>query len=664
VNSAAPLRVVYLEDDESAFELVKSLLAAEALECELQHAFDEASFRAALGSRPDAILCDYNLPTIDGMTALDLRRRLCPDVPFILVSGALGEAMAIDLLKAGVTDFVLKDALPRLAPAIRRSIAEAREHRERISAERSLRESEERFRRLTENAPDVIFRYRFEPVAGYDYVSPAVERISGYKPEEFYTDPLLAGKLAHPEDRASVQSILARREPPSETMEIRWVGRAGQTIVTEQRFVAIRDDHGEIVAIEGIARDITEARKEQERRRSLESQLNQAQKMESIGVLAGGIAHDFNNILTGILGFSEIGHLSAGNSRELGECFDEIRKAGLRARDLVAQILTFSRQSEAEQVPVELARVVGDAIKFLRASTPATIKIERRLAAGRVRADPTQIHQVVLNLATNAIHAMRGAAGTLTLTIETTEVDPTLGAQMPNVTPGRFLELRVRDTGHGIDAATLARIFDPFFTTKPTGEGTGLGLAVVLGIVRAHHGGILVESEVGRGTTFRVFLPVCANAALDAVAPAPAPSGHGEHVLVVDDEISVGQFAGVRLEQLRYRVSVFNDPQRALVAVRAAPHAYAAIVSDFAMAGINGVDFVRKARECRADFPAVVVTGNRSAISPAQLAALPGLVVLDKPFTGDDLARALQSVLPPVPAGAGLAPMSALHHAR
>jgi PAS domain S-box-containing protein len=651
MKPAAPLRVVYLEDDESAFELVRSLLAAEALDCRLEHVVDEEGFRAALAPPPDVILSDFNLPTIDGMAALEIRGQICPDTPFIFVSGALGEAAAIDLLKAGATDFVLKDALLRLVPAIHRSIAEAREHRERIVAERSLRDSEERFRRLTENAPDVIFRFRFEPVPGYDYISPALERMCGYKPEEFYADPLLAGKLAHPDDRAKIRQILFRRKAIPGTHELRWVDRDGRTIVTEQRFVDIRDEQGRVVAIEGIARDITEARKEQERRRVLELQLNQAQKMESIGVLAGGIAHDFNNILTGVLGFAEIARHSLHEPGELAGCLDEIRRAGLRAKDLVAQILTFSRQRESELVPVELARIVGDAIRFLRASTSATIKIERRLAPGSVRADPTQMHQVVLNLATNAVHAMREGPGTLTVTVAPVEVDLALAAAMPNLAPGACLRLTVRDTGHGMDAATVARIFDPFFTTKPSGEGTGLGLAVVQGIVRTHHGGITVESAPGQGTTFSVYLPLClADAAEPAALPAVAP-GRGEHVLLVDDEVSVGQFASVRLEQLRYRVSVFNDPLRALAAVRAAPQAYDAIISDFAMPGLSGLDLVEEVRKIRADFPAVVVTGNRAAIPPVRLAALADVIIVDKPFTGEDLIGALQGVLPPAPGG-------------
>jgi len=460
-----------------------------------------------------------------------------------------------------------------------------------------------------------------------------------------------------------VQLILASRAAPTGIHEIKWLTRDGRTIVTEQRFVPMLDERGRLIALEGIARDITEAKKELERRRSLEVQLNQAQKMESIGALAGGIAHDFNNILTGILGFTEIAQISTGDAGTVRECLGEVRKAGMRAKDLVAQILTFSRQRESEQVPVDLARITGEALKFLRASMPATIRIERQLAAGNVRADPTQLHQIILNLATNAIHAMRDRPGQLTVMVERIEVDHALAATMPKTSPGSFMRLTMRDTGHGMDAATLRSIFEPFFTTKPTGEGTGLGLAVVQGIVRTHRGGITVESKLGEGTTFYVYLPVCVADTRDTNPRAPAPPGRGEHVLVVDDEVSVGEFAGVRLEQQRYRVAVFNDPQQALAAMRAAPAMFDAVVSNFAMPGINGLDLVRELRACRADLPAVIITGNRETIPPDQLPSLPYLTLVDKPFTGDDLVRALQSVLPPAPAQEASLPSPVPSHA-
>jgi PAS domain S-box-containing protein len=649
MNTLPPLRFVYLEDDDSAVELVRSLIGAEGVVCELVHAYDERSYREALAARtPDLILSDYNLPDIDGATALALRGELCPEAPFVFVSGALGEATAIDLLKAGATDFVLKDALPRLVPSVRRCLAEAAIERDRRRAQASLRESEARFRRLAENAPDVIFRYALDTVPGRcEFISAAVERITGYRPEDFYADPNFPVHFVHPDDRHLVLAIVERREIPAGAAEIRWIARDGRTIVTDQRFVPVFDDEGRLVALEGVARDVTQVKNEAERRRQLEAQLHQAQKMESIGTLAGGIAHDFNNILTGILGFAEIAGYSLGPNDPAREAIEEIRKAGLRARDLVAQILTFSRQKEIQLVPLDLARAVGDALKFLRASVPATIAIERRLVSGMVNADPTQIHQIVLNLCTNAVHAMGAGPGTLYVAVEPVELDAALAATMPKVQPGPHVCLLVRDTGHGMDAEMQRRIFEPFFTTKQPGEGTGLGLPVVLGIVGAHGGGLALESAPGVGTTFRLYFPAATAAAPVQEVAQPVESGRGERILVVDDETSIGSFAAVRLEQQNYRAFVYDDPRRALAAVRAAPRSFDAVVTDLAMPGMTGLDLLRAIRAEGANLPAVVVTGNREVLPPRALEALPRTVLVEKPFTGNDLARALRGLLRP-----------------
>jgi PAS domain S-box-containing protein len=635
-----------LEDDASAVELVRAMLAADGLACDVVHADDERSFTDALrAGPPDLILADYNLPTIDGMTALEIRNRSCPETPFILVSGAVGEMMAIDLLKSGLTDFVLKDQLARLVPAIRRSLAEAHEHRVRMQAEQSLRDSEARFRRLAENAPDVIFRYQF--AAGRwrcEYVNATVTRLTGYRPEEFYGSSLLPLKLVHPEDRAVLHGLLQNRTLPAAAAEIRWVTRDARIIITEQRFVPVLGPEGNWVAVEGIARDVTAAREEQSRRRMLELQLNQAQKMESIGALAGGIAHDFNNILTGILGFTELAQIESGNPQRVKDSLAEVRQAGLRAKELVAQILTFCRQQQTKEVPLDISRIVGEALKFLRASTPATIEIERRLSSCVILGDPTQIHQVVLNLCTNALHAMRSRKGRLSVWVERCEVDAALAATMPKVQPGAFARLTVQDTGHGMEEAMLTRIFDPFFTTKAVGEGTGLGLSVVQGIVSAARGGIAVESTVGKGTTFRLYFPICAQPTAARVeAPAVKP-GNGEQILVIDDENSVSAFMGVRLQQLQYRPAVFTDPRRALAAMTAAPHRFAAIVTDLTMPGLTGVDLIREARRVAPHLPAVIVTGNRSELTSVE--DLAPIEVLSKPFSGDDLGAVLNRLLP------------------
>ena len=763
------LRIVHLEDDLGAYELVRAMLADDGIVATIDHVDEPESYRRALAPNPpDLILSDFNLPGIDGLTALAIKRELCPGVPFIFVSGALGEETAVESLRNGATDFVLKGSLARLASSVRRALAEAREHRERLRIEQSLRASEERFRRLTANAPDAIFRYRFEPHPGYEYISPAIEQIVGYRPEEFYADPDLAARLVPPGERDELRAIARSRVVPIGIREIRWLTRAGPAVVTEQRFVPVRNELGQLVAVEGIARDIsdrkrseeqihllseaieqspvgvivsdaqhrtlfvnarllamcgfdsaellgqdptcflspdnpadlrqdlrqvlhsghtwqgdfacrrkngqtymvrasiapifdkdgrvknylaihedvTAAREEQDRRRQLEAQLFQAQKLETIGTLAGGIAHDFNNILTGILGFTEIASLSLPEDHPAHNDLGEVRKAGMRAKDLVAQILTFARQKSAQQVPLDLAAAAGEALKLVRASTPATIEIERDLQHGRVRADPTAIHQVVLNLCTNAVHAMRGHVGKLTIRIAPVALAEALTDTTPKLKPGNYLCLSIADTGHGMDEATLKRLFEPFFTTKKVGEGTGLGLALVRGIVNAHNGGLRVASRLGVGTTFEIFIPACVESEQKTENTSTIVPGNGEAVAVVDDEKSVAAFVGARLDQLKYRTVVFNDPREALATLRADPRRFDLVVTDLTMPHLTGHDLIHELRTAGIGTPAVLMSGFcNEGLTADGIGCLGRTVLLPKPFNGDDLAHAVRQAL-------------------
>ncbi|MFT3829847.1 MAG: PAS domain S-box protein [Opitutaceae bacterium] len=778
-NASSALRIVYLEDDLGAYELVRAMLAADSIEAEVEHVDTAADYRRALAPLPpDLVLSDFNLPDIDGHTALALKKELCPAVPFIFVSGALGEETAIDALRNGATDFVLKGSLARLASSVRRALTESREHRERLRAEQSLRASEERFRRLTANAPDAIFRYRFDPAPSYEYISPAIEAIIGYRPEEFYSDPELATRLVPAGERDELRTIARSRIVPLGIREIRWLARSGRVVVTEQRFVPVRDELGQLVAVEGIARDITDrkhteeqihllseaieqspvgvvitdaqnhalfanarllemcgyetaeflgrdpqlllspenpgdlrgeitqtlrsgqtwqgdfacrrkngedytvrasiapifdkdgrvknylaihedvtaARDEQARRRQLEAQLFQAQKLETIGTLAGGIAHDFNNILTGILGFTEIASLSLPEDHPAHNDLQEVRKAGTRAKDLVAQILTFARQKGAQQVPLELATAVSEALKLVRASTPATIEMERDLQPGRVRADLTAIHQIVLNLCTNAVHAMRGQMGRLTVRVTPFAAAEPLNDTSPKLKPGDYLCLSVGDTGHGMDEITLKRLFEPFFTTKKAGEGTGLGLALVRGIVSSHGGSLRIASRPGVGTTFDIFLPRCAETEQKPEGVGVIVPGNGETIAVIDDEKSVAAFVGARLDQLKYRTITFNDPREALAAIQAEPSRFELVVTDFTMPHLTGRDLVEALRTAGIATPAVLMSGFcNDTLGPEEIGHLGRTVLLPKPFNGDDLARAVREALATQPVSDTLA---------
>ena len=388
-----------------------------------------------------------------------------------------------------------------------------------------------------------------------------------------------------------------------------------------------------------------------ERRHRLEAQLQQAQKLESLGTLAGGIAHDFNNLLTGILGHCELAGYSAGDNPDLQADLREIRAAGLRARDLVAQILTFSRQHNVTLGPIDLLAPVTEALKLVRASTPATIEIVTRLTSGTVLADSTQIHQVVVNLCSNAVHAMRGRPGRLEISLDRVELSPSLAAEFPTLPPGPGMCLTVADAGAGMNAETLGRIFDPFFTTKPPGEGTGLGLAIVQGIVHSHHGAVRVRSVPGSGTTFELFFPLT-DAATTPPPPADAvPRGHGEEILVVDDDRSVAAFVQQRLTQLGYRPTVFNDPRAALTEVVAKPRRFRALVTDLTMPGLTGEQLIRQCRAAGANLPAVLITGYGTEAVRSSLSSLPRCTMLSKPFDGEDLVRVLNRLLGEAPSG-------------
>ncbi len=391
--------------------------------------------------------------------------------------------------------------------------------------------------------------------------------------------------------------------------------------------------------------DITDLLADQERRKKLEAQLTQSQKLESLGTLAGGIAHDFNNILTGILGYCELSVLTAPNEPELLGNLQQIRTAGLRAKDLVSQILTFSRRNITQLVPLDLARPVEDALKLFRASTPSTIEIKSNLESGTVSADATQIQQVVLNLCTNAAHAMRDQSGRITVTVQRLLVDARLAAEVEDLSTGPAMRLTVADTGHGIDEATLARIFDPFFTTKRQGEGTGLGLSIVQGVISSHHGALRVQSTIGVGTTFDLYFPLSPQRIPLPPTTDQVPRGSQQEILLVDDESAIIEFAGTRLRQLGYRVSAYNDPRLALIAIRAAPERFQAIVTDLTMPHLTGVQLIQEARLVAPRIPAVIITGYGHAIGGAQFDTLTHSRMLYKPFSGEDLARILNEII-------------------
>jgi PAS domain S-box-containing protein len=481
--------------------------------------------------------------------------------------------------------------------------------------------------------------------------NPAAERIFGWSAPEAvgrHAFELMIPPEAQPLVERAVASLLAGVGAARHFVG-EGIRKDGRRVVCEWFNAPLRDGAGRSVGYLSMASDVTERRKAEEERTRLETQLRQAQRIQSLGTLAGGIAHDFNNVLTAIVGNAEIAVNALPADHRAQRSLRHIMQAGARATDLVRRILMFSRRQEPQRSLVTLPPVVEDALKLLRATVPAMVEIRTHFEPDTpgVMADPTQVYQVVMNLGTNAAHAMGQQGGRLDLRLEAVRVDATTASRPPDLAAGHYVVLSVSDTGRGMDAATLERIFEPFFTTKPVGEGTGLGLSVVHGIMKSHDGAVTVESQPGAGATFRLYFPVAdAGAVAAAVAPAAADArGHGEHVLYVDDEEALVYMTSRILERLGYRVTGFTDALQALEAFRARSADFDAVVTDLSMPGLPGLELARAIRRLRPDIPIVFTSGY---VRPEDVPALHDLAPADlllKPNTVTDLGPTLHRLL-------------------
>jgi len=381
--------------------------------------------------------------------------------------------------------------------------------------------------------------------------------------------------------------------------------------------------------------------------KTTQAQLVQSEKLRAIGTLAGGIAHDFNNILGAILGFGELALEDVPADSRTARNMRQIIKAGQRAKDLVRQILAFSRQSEPQRANVKLGALIEETVKLLRATIPATVNIQSRISTSSdaVVADGTQLHQVLMNLGTNASHAMREKGGTLTMSLSDYTVPKTGSAEVPRLQSGAYLRLDVADTGHGMDQAVIERIFEPFFTTKAVGEGTGLGLSVVHGIIEHHGGEITITSQPGRGTTFSVFLPRSeAKDARSTAADEPVRGNH-ERILVVDDEEPLVNMMQQKLTRLGYEVVAHHDSVKALEAFKTAPGSFDVVITDHNMPRLTGADLSREIVRVRADTPIIMCSGSGQGLvaSDRQHPAVREYVL--KPVNFAELTRSIQRML-------------------
>ena len=516
-----------------------------------------------------------------------------------------------------------------------------------------IKESEAQYRLLADNISDVIWIMDISTFK-ISYVSPSIERMAGFGPQEYMA--LELNEILPPESlqlaRDTIAEELAKEseyltEPHrSRTLQMEHLCKDGTTLWIELTASFLRDQAGEIIGVLGISRDISERRKAGQEKKLLEARLQQAQKMEAIGTLAGGIAHDFNNILSAVIGYTEIALEDAEAGTLMHNNLQGIMTAGNRAKDLIAQIMTFSRQADQELRPIQANLVVKEALKLLRASLPSTIEIDQRInGKSATLADPTQIHQVLMNLCTNSEHAMRESGGLLAVSLDDVTIDSEIEARKLDVRPGDYIRLQVRDNGHGMPDEIKSRIFDPFFTTKERGKGTGMGLAVVHGIVKSHRGAVIVQSRPGEGTCFDVYLPVSQHEVkLKSATVIELPTGT-ERVLLVDDEKTLVDLGCQMLERLGYRVESRTGSLEALALFKSQPTAFDLVITDMTMPNLTGEKLARELMEIRPDIPVILCTGFSEQISEERAKELGIREYILKPLLMSTLAVTVRKVL-------------------
>lgn len=510
------------------------------------------------------------------------------------------------------------------------------EGNERLRAEEALQESQRRFQDLFQYSNDSIVLYRVDETGKVvcEDINPAAERLSGLKRET------TIGRTA--------AEVL--KGPAVKLFETRWnqAIRARNAVLYEQEYplpagrrwvstamVPFMDEAGVVRRLAAYSRDITQMREAELLQRSLEAQLAESQKNEALARLASHIAHDVNNLLTVIVAHAQRVQGLGGKATEISQA---ILEATARGRELTQQILTFGRRRPPERKPLELGPLVRETLRLLE-PTAKGITLREVVAprVPKVLGDSGQLHQVLTNLSTNALHAMAGGPGTLTISLEPVDVDFAFASRHPPLQAGRWIRLSISDTGVGMDEAMVRRVFEPFFSTREDGTGTGLGLAVVQSIVQGHDGTVIVESDPGKGTSFHVYLP--------EVQEDLSRPGSGQHLMLVDDHPGMARVSARLLETLGYRTTVFDDPREALAAFRATPTGFDAVLTDLSMPQMSGEDFTRELRELRPEVPVIVSSGMASELDEETRQRMRIDAVLVKPWRLEEAVAALQRVL-------------------
>ena len=518
---------------------------------------------------------------------------------------------------------------------------------DRKLTEEALKKSEEKYRSIFENAVEGFFQST--PEGRFISVNPSFAEMLGYaSPEELISNVTDIAKqyYVNPEDRRRYMQLL-EKDGSVQHFEFKARCKDGLQIWVSNSTRAVYNQNGKLIRYEGNVNSITQRKQAEKEKALLEEQLRQAQKMEAIGTLAGGIAHDFNNILFPMFGYLEMVLEDVPKGNPLRGQLVEVLSGAKRARDLVKQILAFSRQSDHDMKPMKMYLVLKEALKLIKASLPSTIKITQNIQSdcGLVFAAPTQIHQIVMNLCTNAYHAMEETGGKLTVNLK--EVELTVeDLKDTAMVPGKHISLTVADTGPGMEQRVIDRIFDPYFTTKEKGKGTGLGLAVVDGIIKSHGGHIRVYNEPGKGTAFKVYLSVIKphETAQQVETDTPIQKGD-ERILLVDDQDMVAQMEKQMLERLGYHVTARISSTDALEVFRTQPDKFDIVITDMTMPNMTGDKLAGELIKIRSDVPIILCTGFSEMMSKEKATALGVKGFLMKPIVMKDLSSIVRDVL-------------------
>jgi two-component system cell cycle sensor histidine kinase/response regulator CckA len=633
-TSPRPIRVLHLEDTEADHILVREMLAAEGLPCEFHLTRNRAEFESAVQRGTfDLIISDFSLPSYDGMKALALAETWQKNVPFIFFSGTIGEETAVESLKTGATDYVVKQRPRRLVAAVLRALQEAQDRVRHALAEQKIREQAA----LLDKAQDAIIvcdlkdRITFWNHSATRIYGWSANEALGRRVDELFSDQLTAGF-------AEAHRLLM--ELGEWSGELSGPARNNRSMVVRSSWTLVRDDEGHPKSKLIISTDITE-------QKSLEEKFLRAQRLESLGVLVGGIAHDLNNALAPVL--MGAGLLEGVPLPEnLSGVVETMKASAMRGSEMVQQILTFARGSGSHKTIIQVHNLVREMGKIMADTFPKSIvcRVQAEVDSWPVSGMAIQLHQVIMNLCINARDAMP-KGGTLVLSTKNVAVDKTQAALHENVLPGNYVCLSVRDTGTGIPEAQLSQIFQPFFTTKAPGLGTGLGLSTSRTIVTNHGGFMTVESTLGRGTEFRVFLPAseCVGGEIKPIISAPWPTGKGELILVVDDESAILALAQSTLETYGYKVLTAASGPSAILTFSREYARIQLVVMDKSMPFMDGATTINALRKVRSDVKVIATSGHDLQKLSDTDVRMKTVGILEKPFTVEKLLTTVHAAL-------------------